>query len=113
MQKKKPSENFQEKRQTPKRKKIDPTTIVNETYKGVRICLLGNAEKAAWDVMDRKEKRNHVKNVEMALAQGKFKTLDVTFDYKGMPVTKMIYVPIRYSGNGRELLDIQDENIQA
>jgi hypothetical protein len=113
MQKKKPSDNFQKRRQTPKRKKIDPNTVVNMVYNGVRISLLGQADLGAWNAMSRPERRKYIKNVQDKINDRVFKELEVTYENNGMEITKMIYVPTGYKGNGYELLDLGNEEIST
>jgi hypothetical protein len=111
MEKKKPSKNFQDKprKEVKKRKSIKPGDILNMSYNGTRLSFIGDADRLAWNVMDRKERRNYVKQVQTAIEKKLFKPLEITYDGdNGLPHTIMIYVPYHYNGTGIELLDKTD-----
>ena len=108
MDKRKPSANFQEKprKEVNKRTKIKPSDVINLTYRGVEISLVGDNDRLAWDIMSKQEKKKHVSNLQAAMRSGKFKPLSITYEIKSLPYRVMLYVPADYTGTGYELLDI-------
>lgn len=76
--------------------------VENIDHKGFRVSLIDAASKTMWKSLQGWEKDHYVSMQQQLIKNKTQKRIDVTYDFKGFPITKTIYVKYSYQGDGRE-----------